>query len=195
MHIKNLKKVSLVLPCKASANKPSAFYQPQPIPAFPLPHTEPLPHFTEPLPHFSAPFAHTSLPRTPLPRSHVTRTNPIHSNSDHPHTTHSLPSTKDVPILTGKHDWGPWHSAVRTMILNANLLGHIADDPLPGAIFDPGLWPTYPPIVYRRSSHTDLQSFSDWWTRDGLAGHVLTSRLSPSVLGSLPISNGSTPIR
>jgi hypothetical protein len=41
---------------------PVAFYQPQPIPAFPLPHTEPLPHFT-------APFAHTSLPRTPLPRT------------------------------------------------------------------------------------------------------------------------------
>ena len=42
----------------------------------------------------------------------------------------------------GKHDWGPWNSAVRTLITNANLLGHIADDPLSGMIFDPGLWPT-----------------------------------------------------
>ena len=55
---------------------------------------------------------------------------------------------KDIPILSGKHDWGPWHSAVRTLIMNANLLGHIADDPLPGATFDPGLWPTYPPAVH-----------------------------------------------
>jgi hypothetical protein len=24
----------------------------------------------------------------------------------------TLPSIKDIPILTGKHDWGPWHTAV-----------------------------------------------------------------------------------
>jgi hypothetical protein len=24
----------------------------------------------------------------------------------------TLPSTKDIPLLTGKHDWGPWHTAV-----------------------------------------------------------------------------------
>ena len=24
----------------------------------------------------------------------------------------TLPSTKDIPILMGKHDWGPWHTAV-----------------------------------------------------------------------------------
>jgi hypothetical protein len=75
------------------------------------------------------------------------------------------------------------------LILNANLLGHIADDPLPGAVFDPGLWPTYPPTVHQQSTNVELQSFTDWWTRNGLASHVLTSRLSPAVLGSLPIPN------
>ena len=73
--------------------------------------------------------------------------------------------------------------------MNANLLGHIADDPLPGAVFDPGLWPTHPPTVHQRSTHAELQHFTDWWSRDGLASHILTSRLSPSVLGSLPIAN------
>ena len=101
----------------------------------------------------------------------------------------SLPSTKNLPTLTGKHDWGPWHSAVRTLILNANLLGHIADDPLPGAIYDPGLWPTYPPTIHQRSTHNELQSFTEWWSHDGLASHILTSRLSPTVLGCLPIPN------
>ena len=75
------------------------------------------------------------------------------------------------------------------MILNANLLGHIADDPLPGAIFDPGLWPTYPPVVHQRSSHAQLQSFTEWWSCDGLDSHILTSCLSSSILGSLPIAN------
>jgi hypothetical protein len=78
---------------------------------------------------------------------------------------------------------------VCTLILNSNLLGHIADDPLPGASFDPGLWQTYPPVVHRGSTHDELQSFTDWWARDGLASHILTSRLNPSVLGCLPITN------
>src|ERR1700678_786777 len=74
-------------------------------------------------------------------------------------------------------------------ILNSNLLDHIADEPLPGACFDPRLWPTYPPVVHRGSTHNELQSFTDWWSRDGIASHILTSRLNPSVLGCLPIAN------
>ena len=141
---------------------PIAFHQAQPLPAFAAPQPIPLP-------------ANPILPpHAPLPRNPAARAapDPMHQLS---FVTSSLPSTKDVPLLTGKHDWGLWHSAVRTLILNANLLRHIADDPLPGATFDPGLWPTYPPIVHQRSSHADLQSFTEWWTRDGLASHILTS--------------------
>ena len=158
------------------SSSPIAYYEQQPVPPF-------IPPAPASMPHFAPPRAHA-----PFPRSH-THTNFTHSNSDLSSSTHSLPSTKDVPILNGKHDWGPWHSAVRTLILNSNLLRHIADDPLPGAIFDPGLWPTHPPVIHQGSSHSELQSFSDWWSRDGLASHVLTSRLSSSILGSLPIAN------
>ena len=101
----------------------------------------------------------------------------------------SLPSTKDIPLLTGKHDWGPWHSAVSSLVLCSNLLGHIADDLLPGAAYDPDLWPTYPPVLQQTSSEDERVEFSNWWTRDGAATHILISRLSPSVLGSLPVPN------
>ena len=154
---------------------PLSFHQPQPLPTFTAPQ------------HIPSPIIPIIPPHIPLPRPHIPQTVPnfLHHQS----VNSSLPSTKDVPILTGKHDWGPWHSAVRTLIMNANLLGHIADDPLPGATFDPGLWPTHPPTVHQRSSQAALQTFTDWWSRDGLASHILTSRLSPSVLGSLPIAN------
>src|SRR5882757_2769317 len=75
----------------------------------------------------------------------------------------TLPSTKDIPLLTGKHDWGPWHSVVRTLILHANVLGHIAEDPLPDAAYDPDLEPTYPPTIYRGSSSDEKAEFSEWW--------------------------------
>jgi hypothetical protein len=77
----------------------------------------------------------------------------------------SFPSMKDIPILTGKHNWGPWHSAVRALILNANLLGHIANDPLPNALFDLALLPTYPPVLHRGFTHV---AFTNWWSRDNL---------------------------
>ena len=127
--------------------------------------------------------ASTATPHIPITHARLA------TNVPNSYVNPSLPSTKDVPLLTVRHDWGPWHSAVRTLILNTNLLGHIADDPLPGAIFDPGLWPTYPPIVHQRSSHAQLQSFTEWWSRNGLASHILTSCLSSSILGSLPIAN------
>src|ERR1700678_4055587 len=137
-------------------------------------------------------------PDSPVPNIQPQRFFPprnIHSPVIHntspllPHFNTSLPSTKDVPLLSGKHDWGPWNSAVRALIMNANLLGHIADEPLPGASFDPGLWPTYPPTVRQDSSLAEIQLFTEWWTRDGLASHILTSRLTSSVLGCLPVAN------
>ena len=156
---------------------------PQPVPLQPAPVLahQPVPIqpnlFPRPLPPFPS-----HAPSPLVPPFNNSLTSPTSFNS-------SLPSTKDVPLLSGKHDWGPWHSAVRTLILNANLLGHIADDPYPGAVFDPGLWPTHPPVVNQGSTPAQLQSFTDWWSRDGIASHILTSRLSPSVLGCLPLAN------
>src|SRR6202522_3275888 len=151
---------------------PIAFHQPQSVPVF-----APQPIRFPP----ATPFHH-QLPAPIVPTANNNNTHLSSFNS-------SLPSTKDVPLLSGKHDWAPWHSAVRALIINANLLGHIADDPLPGASFDPGLWPTYPPTVHPRSKQDKIRSFTEWWTCDGLASHILTSRVAPSVLGCLPIAN------
>jgi hypothetical protein len=146
---------------------------PQPVRFTSVPILSPHPHLPP-----NQPIQPTLLPTVPINQ---------HSYISSSHST--LPSTKDIPFLSGRHDWAPWHSAVRTLILNSNLLGHIADDPLPGAFFDPGLWPTYPPVIHRGSTQAALQSFTDWWSQDGLASHILTSRLNPSILGCLPIAN------
>ena len=143
-------------------------------------------HFAQP---HNAPFIAAPQP-IPLPPNHIPpryapfqqpqffATVPQNQNPPISYINSSLPSTKDVPTLTGKHDWGPWHSVVRTLILNANLLGHIADDPLPGAVYDPGLWPTYPPTIHRRSTHSELQSFMEWWSHDRLASHSVATALA-----------------
>ena len=163
---------------------PPAPFIPNHIPYAPLP-TEHLNHAPLPNHHLH----HQHLPQTRLPPHYITPAVNNPPPTQLTYLTSSLPSTKDIPVLTGKHDWGPWHSAVRTLTLNANLLGHISDNPLPGAVYDPGLWPTYPPIINQHSTQPEVQAFTDWWSRDGLASHILTSRLSSAVLGSLPIAN------
>ena len=120
---------------------------PQPAPHFHfspnlVPPVNPTPAPVAPPPFFPPPHPNQPYPHLLVPNFNHSNTSPLHTPFNS-----SLPSTKDVPLLSGKHDWGPWHSTVRTLILNANLLGHIADEPYPGATFDPGLWPTYPPVV------------------------------------------------
>ena len=101
----------------------------------------------------------------------------------------TLPSTKDIFILTGKHDWGPWHTAVWTLIDCSNLLGHIHEHMLPDAVYDPDLEPSFPPIITRESLQHEKELYSEWWNHDKVASYILTSRLSPTALGSIPIVN------
>ena len=79
--------------------------------------------------------------------------------------------------------------AVWTLIDCSNLLGHIHDQMLPGASYDPDLEPSFPPIITCESSQHEKDLYSEWWNYDKVASHILTSRLSPSVLGTIPIAN------
>ena len=110
--------------------------------AIPSPHASPSLH----IPNNTIP-----SPSIHLPRPCTTRINidPLQQPLQHQITyspSSSLPSTKDVPLLTGKHDWGPWHSAVRTLILNANLLGMI---PYPELTLTQASGPHTTPLSHR----------------------------------------------
>jgi hypothetical protein len=59
----------------------------------------------------------------------------------------TLPSTKNISILNGKHNWGLWHTAIWTLIDCLNLFGHIHENMLPGALYDPDLKPSFLPVI------------------------------------------------
>jgi transposase InsO family protein len=101
----------------------------------------------------------------------------------------TLPSTKDVPKLTGKSDWGAWNTAVTTLIANQLVFGHISDDLDPGARFDPDLVPSLPPVIHPNSPPADLDEYSHWWSMDGIASHILCSTVDAAILNSLPMPN------
>jgi hypothetical protein len=58
-----------------------------------------------------------------------------------------------------------------------------------GALYNPDLKPSYPPIVTRESSQHEKELYSDWWNHDKVAAYILTSHLSPAVLSTIPIAN------
>ena len=91
---------------------------------------------------------------------------------------------KDIPILTGKHNWRPWHTAIWMLIDCSNLLSHIHESMLPGALYDPDLEPSFPPTIALDSPQDKKDLYSEWWNHDKIAAYILTSRLSPNVLTS-----------
>jgi hypothetical protein len=101
----------------------------------------------------------------------------------------TLPSTKDIPILTGKHDWRLWHTAVWTLIDCSNLLGHVHEAMLPSALYNSDLEPLYPPVINCDSPQSEKDIYSKWWNHDKAAAYILTSHLSPHVLGTILIAN------
>ena len=119
--------------------------------------------------------SHNSSPAHSHISCNSNSTHSLYDNSSRTTMKFSLPNTKDIPLLTGKHNWGLWHSAVSSLILCSNLLSHIADNLLPDAAYDPDLWPTYPPVITPDSSQEDHAKFLNWWTWDGIVLLLLFS--------------------
>lgn len=98
-------------------------------------------------------------------------------------------SMKDIPLLTGRHNWGPWHTATWTLIDCSNLLGHIHKNMLPGTLYDLDLEPSFPPIITCDLPQHEKDAHLDWWNHDKIAAYILTSHLFPHVLGTISIVN------
>ena len=71
----------------------------------------------------------------------------------------------------------------------SNLLGHIHKSMLPGMLYDPDLEPSFPPTIAPDSPQHEKDTYSERWQHDKVAAYILTSRLSPHVLATIPIVN------
>jgi len=151
----------------------------------PLPHSVQLndhdfqPHSTLHSPNNSVRHIHNSFASLPIHE-------PLFLSSRKPPT---LPSTKDVPKLAWKSDWGTWNMAITTLITNQQVFGHISDGLAPGARYDPTFIPSFPPDVYPHSPPNDMDEFTCWWSMDGIASHILCSTIDASILNCLPVPN------
>ena len=122
----------------------------------------------------NAPFhtATVSLPTTTSPLVHSTGPK-------------ALPSVTHVPLLSRRSDFNAWNNGVRSLIFYLGYLGHIANSPGPGVTPRPDHVPSFPPILSGTPSVAELAALRVWWEEDNVVAHILTSRLTTSVLAIL----------
>ena len=60
---------------------------------------------------------------------------------------------------------------------------------LPRALYNPDLEPSFPLVITCNSLQQEKDLYTDWWNHDKVATYILTSHLSPTVPGTLPIAN------
>lgn len=101
----------------------------------------------------------------------------------------TFPPTKDIPLLTGRGNWGSWHKAVIQLIRHQGIYPHISDGPVQGAPYDPSLIPTFPPHIFPNSDRRLVDEYEQWWMMDGIASYVLESRLSEEIINCLPVQD------
>jgi hypothetical protein len=101
--------------------------------------------------------------------------------------SNAYPSTTHIPILEGRSNWGQWFEAVISTIQHSGNFSHICDEP-PADVeyFDPGNFPTYPPLLPKQYTADNLAYFNAWWKADGIASYIIMSCLSAEVNGLLP---------
>ena len=82
-----------------------------------------------------------------------------------------------------------WNNGVQSLITYLGYAGHIANQSTPGATSRPGRIPSYPPILSTTPSTTELAASRTWWEEDYIVSHILTSRLTISILNILPFDD------
>ena len=106
-----------------------------------------------------------------------------------PNSIRSLPTLTHIPILSGRLDFAPWDSGIRLILRSLGLVGHIA---IPGDPIDPlqlETLPSYSPNLAQGYGQADLQVYRQWWDRDAIVDHVISTRLSNLVWASIPPDN------
>ena len=68
-------------------------------------------------------------------------------------------------------------------------LGHISSPPAPGVTPRPDRLPTYPPPLSQQPTNDEVTASHVWWEHDNIVSHILTTRLTSTVLSILPFDD------
>ena len=81
-----------------------------------------------------------------------------------------------------------WNNGVRSLILYLGYRGHIVNPPISGITPRPDHVPSYPPTLSLKPTMAELETSRTWWEKDNVVSHILTSRLTATVLSIPPLT-------
>jgi hypothetical protein len=116
--------------------------------------------------HLDSPFNYPQ--RSPLAPITSPIASPVQSPALPSLSTPALPNTKNIPLLTGRADWGAWHDGVITLLLHIGVLNHVNGPAKPGTYYPPNLLPTYPPELSDFPTTAEEQVSAVWWLKDSV---------------------------
>ena len=106
-----------------------------------------------------------------------------------PNPVRTLPTLTHIPLLNSRLDFAPWDSGIRSVLRSLGLIGHIAVTGDPIDPLRPETMPSHPPNLTQGYDQAALMAYRQWWDRDAIADHVISTRLSNLVRASLPPDN------
>lgn len=72
------------------------------------------------------------------------------------------------------------------MLRHVNVWDHVCDPPPHGAAYEPRNIPSHQPVLLPGHPPEALVQYNAWWRADGLASHILLSRVSPAAQRLIP---------
>ncbi|KAG6843259.1 hypothetical protein H0H87_006555 [Tephrocybe sp. NHM501043] len=137
----------------------------------------------QPLPDFDIPYGpeHPLVSNCPLPHPDV------HAHVvSHVTPYRTLPDIKSIPPLRTASDWTKWSTFMVNMVDNMGLWGHLCHIPTEGQVRDLTSIARLPPYFDEYSDEEATTAFKDFWDADVVISHILTSKLSNTILNLLP---------
>ena len=136
--------------------------------------------------HYRHPFSHS--PTVPMDTTDTVDL-PLLSSVSLASTPKTLPAVEHIPLLSDRSNFIAWNNGVRSLILYLGYAGHITNPATVLGVLRPDRVPSYPPTLSTIPSSAELATSRIWWQEDHVVSHILTSRLTPSILSTLPFDD------
>ena len=94
-----------------------------------------------------------------------------------PKPVRTLPTLMHILLLNSHLDFAPWDSGIQSVLRSLGLIGHIAVTGDPIDPLRPEMMPSHPPNLTQGYDQAVLMAYHQWWDRDTIADHVISTHL------------------
>ncbi|KAF9031978.1 hypothetical protein BDZ89DRAFT_1131589 [Hymenopellis radicata] len=107
---------------------------------------------------------------------------------------YTVPTLTSIPELKSSDDFVAWWNGTENQLYASNVISHVADYD-PEVVVGSRCYPSYIPQLTQFSTIEEFNAREEWLAKDGLAYGILTGRLAPGVMATVPSLREGTAAR